>query len=326
MAKNGINLGPVDLSSDVLSFHEYFTIDHFHFSYVTPQCPDTPICPLYTHPHPQYRYLVVKSGTTAGHHDMSSACGSGWCFVRCTPTPSPSMPWIPPGRGIWWPRVVLTWLSLIWALVLLSAMGHLEFSRVLCNRPSSLFICNNPPMSPVSPLMPHPTPSTGIKWSRVVLLQVSMTCHQPGGHADVLSYVPPPHQPLCPSIPPGRGIWWPRVVLTWVPLTWAHVLLSAVLNRPSWVSRVLHNRPSWLFRCHPQCPLTPPFPHQFPWCLHPTLTPVQTSSGQEWYYCRSAWHFISLWARLMFCQMYPPSHHPYAPWCPHVEASSGQEW
>ena len=38
----------------------------------------------------QKKNLVVKSGTTAGKHDMSSACGSGCCFVRCTP------PLIPP--------------------------------------------------------------------------------------------------------------------------------------------------------------------------------------------------------------------------------------
>ena len=38
---------------------------------------------------PQYRHLVVKSGTTAGQHDTSSAHGSDWCFVRCTPPPMP---------------------------------------------------------------------------------------------------------------------------------------------------------------------------------------------------------------------------------------------
>ena len=51
-------------------------------------------------PYLQNRNLVVKSGTTACEHDMSWACGSGCCFVRCTSTPS-----MPPGRGIMWPRV-----------------------------------------------------------------------------------------------------------------------------------------------------------------------------------------------------------------------------
>ena len=36
--------------------------------------------------------------------------------------------------------------------------------------------------------------------------------------------------------------------------------------------------------CHPNAPLTP---------LHPI--PVQASSGQQWYYCRSAWYVSSLW-------------------------------
>ena len=88
----------------------------------TTWCPLIPLHPLLApqHPYPQNRNLVVKSGTTAGEHDMSSASGSGCCFVRCTPTPhTPSMP---PGRGIWWPRVVLTEVLLTWAHVLLPAI------------------------------------------------------------------------------------------------------------------------------------------------------------------------------------------------------------
>ena len=55
------------------------SIDHLEFSRV--------------HPHPQYRHLVLKSGTTAGQHDIWSDCGSGWCLVRCTPPPHhPPMP------------------------------------------------------------------------------------------------------------------------------------------------------------------------------------------------------------------------------------------
>ena len=125
---------------------------------VGPNSPYTPAGPQCPH---QYRYLVIKSGTTAGQHDMSSACGSGCCFVRCTP--SPHAPSMPPGRGIWWPRVVLTEVLLTWAHVLLSAIDHLEFSRVLCNRPYSFLICSpqcplNAPTPPVIPLTPPPHP------------------------------------------------------------------------------------------------------------------------------------------------------------------------
>ena len=50
-----------------------FSIDHLEFSRVQP--------------HPQHRHTVFKSGTTAGHYDMWSDCGSGWGLVRCTPPP-----------------------------------------------------------------------------------------------------------------------------------------------------------------------------------------------------------------------------------------------
>ena len=88
------------------------------------------------------------------------------------------------------------------------------------------------------------------------------------------------------------------------------------------------------------------------------MPPVEASSGQEWYYFRSAWHLVSLCVRLTFSQMYTPTlcHpveassskgdttlgqldiwsafgsgwplircNPYAPF-PLVEASSSQEW
>ena len=71
----------------------------------------------------------------------------------------------------------------------------------------------------------------------------------------------------------------------------------------------------------PVSPLTPPLP-------------VQASSGQEWHYCRSAWHVISLWFRLMFCQMYPLPYPPTpmspqcppgrANWCPRMVLTSVQ--
>ena len=141
-------------------------IDHLQFSTVlcnrlssflicNPQCP-TPLLPPDT-PLP-VRHLVAKSGTTSGEHDMSPACGSGWCFVRCTPslTPNPHMsPQYPHGRAIWWPRMVLTSVQLISAHVLLSTIDHLEFSRVLCNSPSSYFICN----LPIPPNTPIPLPA-----------------------------------------------------------------------------------------------------------------------------------------------------------------------
>ena len=126
-----------------------------------PQCPYTPVAPLT--PHFQYRHLVVKSGTTAGQHDMSSTCGSGWCFVRCTPslTPQPHMsPQCPPGRAIWWPRstnfspVDLNSCSIV-------PIDHLEFW--LCNSPSLYFKCNPSipqPPEPLHPCQTHDAPLT----------------------------------------------------------------------------------------------------------------------------------------------------------------------
>ena len=48
------------------------------------------------HPHPQYMHLVLKSGTTAGQHDIWSDCRSGWYLVRCTPHPITSYAPMPP--------------------------------------------------------------------------------------------------------------------------------------------------------------------------------------------------------------------------------------
>ena len=76
------------LQYTILSFQEYFARDCLHFSYVTPtKPPDTSYTPCQPPDIPtQYRHLVVKSGKTAGQHDISSACGSGWCLVRYTPS------------------------------------------------------------------------------------------------------------------------------------------------------------------------------------------------------------------------------------------------
>ena len=42
-----------------------------------------------------------------------------------------------------------------------------------------------------------------------------------------------------------------------------------------------------------------------------SLPPEQKSNCQEWYYCQWAWHVITLWVRLLLCQMYPTL--PHAP-------------
>ena len=76
-----------------------------------------------------------------------------WCNqLRCIPNIS---------RTIWWPRMVLTLVQLTLAHVLLSAIDHLEFSRVLCNSASAYFICNpqyplDTTNTPVGPLTPPP--------------------------------------------------------------------------------------------------------------------------------------------------------------------------
>ena len=104
-----------------------------------------------------------------------------------------------------------------------------------------------------------------------------------------------PNTPPQPSpITPNKGILWPRVILLWVRLAFGQPLVS----------------------CISQTPYTPYSPTPTP--LPPA--PVEASSGQEWYYVRSAWHVDSLWVRLTFGQIYPHCHP--SP----VEASSGQEW
>ena len=47
------------------------------------------------HLHPQYRCLMLKSGTTAGQHDIWAECGSGWSLVRCTQPHHPYAPHCP---------------------------------------------------------------------------------------------------------------------------------------------------------------------------------------------------------------------------------------
>ena len=124
--------------------------------------------PLIPHHHPQYRHQVVKSGTTAGQHDISSACGSSWCFVRCTPPHHPYaslMPQVEASGGHEWYYLGSHWPELMF-YGLQCSIDHLEFSRVLCNRLSWFFRCHPlmPPCCLSAPLisLPHPTPSTGI--------------------------------------------------------------------------------------------------------------------------------------------------------------------
>ena len=123
VAKSYTNLGPTDLSScsivcnRLLSFQEYFAIDHLHFSYVTTYAPFMSLHPLLApwHPHSQCRYLMVKKGTTAGQHDSWSVCGSYWCLVRCTPSPHPQVEACS-GQGQYYIRstwhLVSTWVRL----------------------------------------------------------------------------------------------------------------------------------------------------------------------------------------------------------------------
>ena len=50
---------------------------------------------------------------------------------------------------------------------------------------------------------------------------------------------------------------------------------------------------------------------------------IEASSGQEWNYCRSPWHLVSLCIRLMFGQMNPNPHHPNMPsQCPPSQHSN----
>ena len=171
-----------------------------------------------------------------------------------------SSPSIPLGKDIWWPRVVLSYVQLTWAHVLLSVIYHLLFSRVLCKRLSSFFICNPqyPPDSSYTPCWP---PDTQPHYRHLVVKSGT-----PVGQHDVLSAcqsgwyfvicTPPanhPHMP--PQWSPWRSIWWPIVVLTSVQLTWVHFLLSATDHVE--FSRVLCNRLSSFLYVNPQCPLHP---------------------------------------------------------------------
>ena len=320
---------------DCLEFSRVLCNRLSSFFICDPQCPhQPPLCP-----HPKYRHLVVKSGTTAHQHDMSSACGSGWCFVRCTSTPS-----MPPGRGILWPRVVLTWVPLAWAHVLLSAIDCLEFSRVLFNRPSSFFICNLQ-CPPSAPFIPTP------QYRHLVIKSGTTACQHDMSSACGSGWCFVRCTPT-PSMPPGRGILWPRVVLTSVPLTWAHVLLSAIdCLEFSWA---LFNRPSSFFTCncqvHPDAPIVllyAPPPPQYRHLVVKSSTAacqhgMSSACGSGWCFVRWTLHHImpyapSLppgrgiwwprvvqtwvhWPKLMFyCLQYPIDHLEFLRVHPHPQ-------
>ena len=143
------------------------------------------------------------------------------------------------------------------------------------------------PWCPHKPLTPHPVRHLVVKSGTTSgQHNISSAC---GSGWCFVRYNPTP-SPLCPLMPPGRGIWWLRMVLALVPLTWAHVLLSVVFNRPSQVFKSTCNGLSWFFRCYPHALYTLCLP---PWCPQP---PPQNRHlvVKEWYYCRSAWYVVSL--------------------------------
>ena len=142
----------------------------------------------------------------------------------------------------------------------------------------------------------------------------------------------PPAGPLIPYIPCQPWI------DPWHPYTLCHPHCSPDALHPcQWecwgpglgpnvVGLPVHlppNAPNTHTALQPQCSLTspasplmplpvqtPPEPPTSPAGPQHPLSPEQESSFQEWYYCRWAWDVISLWVRLLFCQMYP---HPLIP-------------
>ena len=87
-----------------------------------------------------------------------------------------------------------------------------------------------PPDTPYTICWPPdtPTPSTGIYWSRVILLQVSMICHQPVHQAAVLSDIQHPLMPL--NAPRERHL----VAKSGTDLGSVHMSSCAIVyNRPS---------------------------------------------------------------------------------------------
>ena len=153
----------------------------------------------------------------------------------------------PSGRAIWWPRMVLTLVQLHSAHVLLSTIDCLEFSRVLCNSPSSYFIWNPQylltPNSPAGPLMPPPQVQASSDqewyywrsaWHIIDLWVRVMFCQM---------YPQPPREL---HLVAKSGTNWGLVHLN---------SCSIVCSTLSWLFKSLleytHN-----FLCNPKCPLT----------------------------------------------------------------------
>ena len=133
--------------------------------YTPCQHPATPACPAIPwHPIPQNRNLVVKSSATAHEHDMSWACGSGCCFVRCTPHPLTSLK--APRE-----RYLVARSGINWGPVDLSSCS------IICNRPSCLLLLSvcNWPFSWVHPV--YNIPSLVVKSMFLVLWSSSNFCN-----------------------------------------------------------------------------------------------------------------------------------------------------
>ena len=159
------------------------------------------------------------------------------------------------------------------------------------------------PYTPDGPWYPPDTPTPQWPPSAPTLSgspNASMTPPTPpAGLLMPLHSLPVPNTPWCPL-----HLCWP---LSPYSLT-AHNALLTCPSPP--VDPVTPHTPYWLPNA-PWCPYTPlslsttlpASSPMYPWhplhlllaSWHPYTLLVQASSGQQWYYCRSAWHVISLW-------------------------------
>ena len=147
--------------------------------------------------------------------------------------------------------------------------------------------------------------------------QVGHSPRETSGSAETLNWGPmwlgsqSTCEPPTPTLPAGLNA--PNVPYTPAgPNVPWHPLPPAVPSEPLTPNPLLALSPYT-----PNVSYTPAGPQ------HP-LPQEQGSSCQEWYYYRWAWHVISLWVRLLFCQMHP---HPLIPpQCTQGEISGSQEW